>query len=136
MELTALILGSGFAAQGHTLALRDAGVTISGMVSRTPEVVERIAASLAIPFAGVNFEHALSTLKPHIVAVATPGGAHFEPVMAALEAGCHIYCEKPLAAAASQAKLMFQKAVAVGVEPRDEAAGVGDDLAARRHKQR
>lgn len=116
MELTALILGSGFAAQGHTLALRDAGVTVIGMVSRTAEVVERIAASLGIPFAGVNFEEALSTLKPDIVAVATPGGAHFEPVMAALEAGCHIYCDKPLAATPSQAKLMYQKAVAVGVK--------------------
>ena len=116
MELTALILGSGFAGQGHTLALRDAGVSVVGMVSRTSEVVERIAASLAIPFAGVDFQQALSTLKPDIVAVATPGGAHFEPVMAALEAGSHIYCDKPLAATASQSKLMYQKAVAVGAK--------------------
>jgi predicted dehydrogenase len=115
-ELKALVLGSGFAGQGHTLALRDAGISVVGMISRTADVVQEVANRLEIPYAGTDFEQALAALSPDIVAIGTPGGAHYQPAMAALEAGCHVYCEKPLAATAAQAKEMFQKSVTAGVK--------------------
>ena len=114
--LRALILGSGFAGQGHALALRDTGVEIVGMAGRTRDVVEQVAASLDISYASTDWKQALAELQPDIVAVATPGGAHFEPVMAALAQGCHIYCDKPLAATAVQAKTMVQQAKKMGVK--------------------
>lgn len=106
----ALILGSGFAGQGHAMALRDNGVEIVGMASRTQSVVEKIASEMDIPYATTNWQKALTDLNPDIVAVGTPGGAHFEPVMAALEQSCHVLCDKPLATTASQAKTMYLKA--------------------------
>lgn len=115
-SLRALILGSGYAGQGHALALRDAGVEIVGMAGRTRDVVEQVAAALNIPYVFTDWQQALSKLEPDIVAVATPGGVHFEPVMAALAQKCHIYCEKPLAATAAQAKAMAQQAEKVGVK--------------------
>lgn len=114
--LRALVLGTGFAGQGHSLALRDAGVEIVGMAGRTPEVVEQIARDLEIPYASLDWREALTALQPDIVAVGTPGGAHFEPVMAALDQGCHIFCDKPLAATAAQAQAMYEKSVAAGVK--------------------
>ncbi len=114
--LRALILGSGFAGQGHTLALRDAGLEVVGMVSRTPEVVRQVAAELGIPYASTNWEQALRELQPDIVAIGTPGGAHFEPVMAALAYGCHVYCDKPLAATPTEARQMVLKAHETGVK--------------------
>ena len=39
-RLQTLVLGSGYAGQGHALALRAAGVEIVGMVGRTAPVVE------------------------------------------------------------------------------------------------
>ena len=51
MKLRALILGSGFAGQGHAQALRDSGVEIVGVVSRTLDVVKRVASDLNIPYA-------------------------------------------------------------------------------------
>lgn len=116
MTLKALIHGSGFAGQGHAQALRTAGVEIVGMVSRTRAVVERVAAELAIPYAGTDWEQALAALQPDIVAIGTPGGAHFEPIMAALAQGCHVYCDKPLAATAVQSKTLYQTAQAAGVK--------------------
>ena len=114
--LHGLVLGSGYAGQGHALALRDAGVEIVGMAGRTASVVEQAAAQLEIPSAYTDWQQALKDLQPDIVSVATPGGAHFEPVMAAIEQGCHILCDKPLAATAEQSHLMYLKAQEAGVK--------------------
>jgi predicted dehydrogenase len=116
MTLRALIHGSGFAGQGHARALRDAGVEILGMVSRTRHVVERVSAEMDIPYAGTDWDKALNALQPDIVAIGTPGGAHVEPILLAIEHGCHVYCDKPLAASASKAKLLYQAAQDAGVK--------------------
>ncbi|MBT3603630.1 MAG: Gfo/Idh/MocA family oxidoreductase, partial [Candidatus Latescibacteria bacterium] len=114
--LRALILGSGFAGQGHAMALRDNGVEIVGMASRTQTVVEQIASDMDIPHATTDWQQALIDLKPDIVAVGTPGGAHVAPVLAALDQGCHVLCDKPLATSATDAKRMYNKARDNGVK--------------------
>jgi predicted dehydrogenase len=58
----------------------------------------------------------LSALRPDIVAVGTPGGAHYEPVMAALAQGCRIFCDKPLAATADEARRIYQRSREMGVK--------------------
>jgi predicted dehydrogenase len=40
-------------------------------------------------------EEMLARVKPDIIAVATPPASHFEITRVALEAGCHVFCEKP-----------------------------------------
>jgi predicted dehydrogenase len=44
------------------------------------------------------------------VTVATPDALHVEPVLKALEAGCHVFCEKPLALSLAEARTMAQAA--------------------------
>lgn len=116
MELTALILGTGFAGRGHTQALRDAGVEVVGMVGRTPHVLETVSADLNIPYQNTDWEAALTDLQPDIVAIGTPGGAHVEPILAALKHGCHIFCDKPLATTADEAKQLYEAAEEAGVK--------------------
>lgn len=116
MRLTALIYGSGFAGQGHTEALRYAGVEVVGMVSRTADVVAQVAEKLDIAYHGTDWEQALKDLNPDIVAIGTPGGAHVAPILAALEHGCHVFCDKPLAASAQDAKLIYDRANEAGVK--------------------
>ncbi len=115
MALTALVLGSGFAGQGHATALRTCGVDVVAMAGRTGPVVERVAADMDIPFATTDWQHALSSIRPDIVAVGTPGGAHYEPVMAALAGGAHVFCDKPLAPTAGQAREICAAADRAGV---------------------
>ncbi len=115
-KLTALIHGSGFAGKGHAEALRDAGVAVVGMVSRTRDVVEDVAGEMGIPFAGTDWDEALQKLTPDIVAIGTPGGAHYEPLLAAIEQGCHIFCDKPLTAYAPQAREVFENARSAGIK--------------------
>lgn len=116
MKLTALVLGTGFAGRGHTQALRDVGVEVVGMVGRTPHVLEAVSAELNIPYSSTNWQQALIDLQPDIVSIGTPGGAHVEPILAALEHGCHVFCDKPLAATAADAKKLYEAAKSVGVK--------------------
>ena len=114
--LRALILGSGFAGKGHALALRDAGVEVVSMVGRTADVVEQVVAELAIPHASTDWQGALDALRPDIVAIGTPGGAHVAPILAALAHGCHVYCDKPLAPTAAESRQLYEAAQQAGVK--------------------
>ena len=91
-----LVAGTGFAGQGHVDAFRAANAEIIGIVGRTPSVVSEIAKQASIPFGGTNWEDALIRLKPDIVAIGTPGGAHYAQVKQAIAHGCHVFCDKPL----------------------------------------
>jgi predicted dehydrogenase len=58
--------------------------------------------------------HMLDTLRPDLVSVATGGieygRDHYEPTMQALEAGCHVLCEKPICNEIPLAEKMVKKA--------------------------
>lgn len=95
--LKVLVAGTGFAGRGHAQAFRAAGAQVVGMVGRTPEVVRDVTNDLSIPFGGTDWPAALAVLQPDIVAIATPGGAHYAPIKQAIDAGCHVFCDKPLA---------------------------------------
>lgn len=114
--LRALILGSGYAGEGHTLALRRAGVDVIAMAGRTESAVTATADRLKIPHRGTGWQQMIADLRPDIVAVATPGGAHLEQCLAAIEAGCHLLCDKPLAATAADARQIYTAAKAKGVK--------------------
>ncbi len=53
-----------------------------------------------------SVEEMLSNEQPDIVSVCTPNRFHFEAVMAALNAGCAVMCEKPPAMTAEEAMAM------------------------------
>lgn len=72
-----------------------------------------------------DLEKMLDIEKPDIVSVATGGeengGDHYVPVMAALEAGAHVLCEKPISNRIEEARAMVAKA-------REKGAYFGIDL--------
>src|SRR6516165_10015865 len=115
-DLRALILGAGYAGQGHAVALRLCGVEIAGMASRTTAVGAKIAVSVQIPRYSADWRGLLAELKPDIVAVGTPGGTHLEMISAALEAGCHVLADKPLATTAADSRKLYEQAKLKGVK--------------------
>ncbi|RMG84610.1 MAG: gfo/Idh/MocA family oxidoreductase, partial [Chloroflexi bacterium] len=115
-KLSALVMGSGYAAQGHTEALRYCGVDVVGMVSRSEDVVRQVAAELAIPYVSTNWEQALADTQASIVAIGTPGGAHFEAIMQAIAYKAHVFCDKPLAETAEKARRLYEAAQSAGVK--------------------
>lgn len=114
--LKVLIAGTGFAGQGHAQAFRAAGAEIVGMVGRTDHVVTEVAAQMGIPYAGTDWQAALDTCKPDIVSIATPGGAHYESIKQAIEAGCHVFVDKPMTASGETAVALHDLAEAKGVK--------------------
>ena len=114
--LSVLVHGTGFAGQGHAEAFRDVGVDIVGIVGRTESVVQRTAQEMNIPYAGTDWQKALKDCKPDIVSIATPGGAHFEPIKQAISKGCHVFCDKPLTADGETAKELYELALAANVK--------------------
>ena len=111
-----LIHGTGFAGAGHTDAFRGAGVEVVGMVGRTENVVTEVADKLAIPYSSTNWQEALKSCKPDIVSIGTPGGAHYEPIVQAIESGCHVFCDKPMTDSGKSAVELYRLANAANVK--------------------
>jgi predicted dehydrogenase len=114
--LKAIVIGAGYAGQGHTKALREAGVDVVGLAGRTVEVGAKVALELGIPIFDHNWRALLQEARPQIVAIATPGGTHFEMIKAAIDAGCHVFADKPLATTADDARQLFERARLRGVK--------------------
>ena len=115
-DLTGLVFGSGFAGQGHAEAMRYHGIDVVGMVSRTGDVVTRVADEMGIPYASTDWYRALEELRPDVVAIGTPGGAHHKQILAAIEHGCHVFCDKPLTTSAVTSKELYVAARDKGVK--------------------
>lgn len=116
MPLRAIVIGAGWAGEGHSKALRAAGVEVVALCGRTPEPAQALAQKLGIAAVRLDWRAALQDLQPDIVAIATPGHLHAEMVVAAAKVGCHIVCEKPLGLSAGQALEMLQAVEAAGVK--------------------
>jgi len=115
-KVKVLVHGTGFAGQGHADAFRYAGAEIVGIVGRTQSVVEQVAKDMDIPYSGTDWQKALDDCKPDVVSIATPGGAHVEPIKQAIAFGCHVFSDKPLTADGSTSKELYKLAVEKGVK--------------------
>ena len=61
-------------------------------------------------FEANDFKSALEELKPDAVCISTYPDTHYPLPKAALEAGCHVFTEKPLAESAEQCKELVKLA--------------------------
>lgn len=61
-----------------------------------------------------TLEELLSQTKPDVLAIATPPAFHLDIARAGLQAGCHIFCEKPLANSMEEANEMQRLAENAG----------------------
>ncbi|HYM21640.1 MAG TPA: Gfo/Idh/MocA family oxidoreductase, partial [Vicinamibacterales bacterium] len=61
-----------------------------------------------------SVDELIGQTRPDVVIVATPPAAHLEPCLRAIEAGCHVFCEKPLAQSVAEADRILAAARAGG----------------------
>ena len=107
MALRAIVIGTGWAGEGHTQALQSANVDVVAICGRREDVARTVASRLGVGEVRLDWRSAISHLKPDIVSIATPGGPHREMVEAAAQQGCHIFCDKPMGANAADARAML-----------------------------
>lgn len=95
--LTAVVVGTGFIGPVHVEGLRRAGVQVAGIVGSSPDKSKAAAEHLGLPRGYASFDEVLRDESVSSVHLTTPNRFHFEQAAAALRAGKHVMCEKPLA---------------------------------------
>lgn len=92
MPLKAVLIGSSGHAQAFCLAREYSGLTFAAFAPGDPG--ER---NPGIPKEYADWREMLTAEKPDIAVIDNFYGRHAAPILAALEQGCHVFAEKPLA---------------------------------------
>jgi len=106
------VAGVGAAAQiNHIPALKKTeGLEIAALCDRDPEKTSRVAQKFQVPHVYRRFEEMLEDDEIDAVDVCTPNFLHAPMAIAALEAGKHVLCERPMARSAEEAAAMAKAA--------------------------
>jgi predicted dehydrogenase len=105
-----LVVGAGFLGAQRAAAVASARGTRLAAVHDVDESVAHAVAGRHGAEAIADFEDALNRPDVDAVIVATPHADHFPQALAALEAGKHVLCEKPLAVRPDDARLLALRA--------------------------
>jgi predicted dehydrogenase len=109
------IAGAGFMGRVHARAALVNGARLVGISSSNPDRAARAAAGLGAPRGYVSSEELVTDPEVDVVHVCTPNHLHAPLVLAALDAGKHVICEKPLATNVTSALELFRRAESAGV---------------------
>ena len=119
MDIRTAVVGAGFIGPVHVEALKRVGVSIAGILGVSREESEQAAGTLGLPKAYTSFDEILADNNVQAVHLATPNRLHYPMAKAALEAGKHVMCEKPLAMNSTESSelvaLAKQTALVAGV---------------------
>jgi predicted dehydrogenase len=113
-EIGAAVVGTGFIGVVHVEALRRLGVQVHGVVGSSHERAARRAEEIGLPPAYESFQGMLDDPRVEVVHVTSPNHLHHEQAKAALQAGKHVVCEKPLAMTSEQSEELVRLAASSG----------------------
>ncbi len=108
----AAVAGTGFIGPVHVEAIRRLGHHVVGILGSTPEKSRAAADALGLEKGYGSFAELLADPAVEVVHVATPNRDHFGQVKAALAAGKHVICEKPLAMTSTETGELVRLAAA------------------------
>ena len=117
------LIGTGFMGKAHALAYRAASAVFSDVapvrlayLCDTPQATaERAAAQFGFATATDDWRALVASSEVDIVSITTPNALHKEMALAAIAAGKHVHCEKPLALTLEDAIEMEAAARRAGV---------------------
>src|SRR5215211_2840307 len=91
------IVGTGFIGTVHARSARLAGARLAGVSASTPERAAEAAQALGAERAFASSEALATSDDIDVVHICAPNHLHAPLAKAALAAGKHVVCEKPLA---------------------------------------
>jgi predicted dehydrogenase len=103
--LKVAIVGCGKIADGPVEQIRAIGRgEVVAACDAEPLMVEQLAARTGIPQQFTDYQTMLDQVRPDVVHIATPPESHVFLATKAIEAGCHVFVEKPFALTRADAK--------------------------------
>ena len=109
------IVGTGMIAAVHRRAALLAGADIRGVASSSPQRALEVAQSWGVPRAYRDIEEVIADPQVQVVHICTPNHLHHPMAQAALQAGKHVVCEKPLATTLEDAQALAALAASTGL---------------------
>lgn len=132
------LIGSGFMGQAHADAYRRAAMFypdlpkrphLYALADQDQAMAERHAAKLGAEKAYGDWRELVNDPQVDVVDITSPNYLHYTMAMAAIAAGKHVYCEKPLAVNEQQAQEMADRVAAEWGIP--QAYGQVEEMLAR-----
>ena len=106
-----LVVGLGNMGLSHALAYsRIDGYEIAGLCTRNIDTIQLPAALQDAP-RFTDFDEALAATKPDVVSINTWSDTHAPYAIRAMEAGAHVFVEKPLADTVADAERVVETAI-------------------------
>jgi predicted dehydrogenase/nucleoside-diphosphate-sugar epimerase len=104
------IIGAGYVSAHHLRALKALPfIELAGICDQDQVKAEAMAKKFGV--AGVYPSlAAMAAAKPNVIHILTPPGSHCELAIQALEMGCHVFVEKPMAESPEECDRMIAKA--------------------------
>ena len=114
--LKTAIFGTGFMGRVHTEGIRRLGnVEVTAVAASTDSKARHFADQMGISRATGDYRTLLDDPAIHAVHICTPNALHFQMAKAALEAGKHVLCEKPLAISVDEGRQLVDLAKKTGL---------------------
>jgi predicted dehydrogenase len=115
--LNVAIVGCGKIADSHAAQiLRIKNCEIVGACDREPLMARQLHDRFPIKQSFGDIEQLLTVAKPDVVHITTPPESHVQLATQCLEAGCHVYVEKPFTLCAADAHRLISLADARGLK--------------------
>ena len=116
------LVGTGYMGKCHALAWTSVHavfgdvpvIRLAHLSEVTQELAQRRAAEFGFERASRDWRELVADPAVDIVSITTPNQFHAEMAMAALDAGKHVWCEKPMATSLADAERMRDAARAAG----------------------
>jgi predicted dehydrogenase len=110
------VIGAGFIGAVHGRSATLAGGRVIGVVASSKRSSEEAAARIGAERAFDSAEALVESPEVDVVHICTPNHLHVPLALAALEAGKHVVCEKPLALDEGGATQLVEAAAASGLQ--------------------
>ncbi len=114
-DMHVAVVGAGFIGPVHIEALHRLGIRVLGVLGVSGEESQTTADRLGLAKAYRSFEEVLADRAVQAVHIATPNRLHYPMAKAALEAGKHVLCEKPLAMDSAESAELVELARRTGL---------------------
>ena len=115
-KLKTAVFGTGFMGRVHTEGIRRLGsVEVVAIAASSDEKARNFAGEVGVERSTGDYRTLLTDPEIDAVHVCTPNALHFPMAKAALEAGKHVLCEKPLATTVAEGQQLADLAKAKGL---------------------